>query len=290
MTSTALILVILAAFIHASWNLLTKKAAKAGAAFVLAYSVFATLFYAPWVVYLIATGAMNWTWEAVGFILLSTVLHLLYSLCLQTGYAKADLSVVYPVARGTGPLLSSLVAVFLLGEMMTSQTGAGLVLVVGGILLIATQGNFRAFLSPSGREGVGWGMATGGMIAGYTVVDAYAVRVIGTAPVILDWFNNILRAAILLPVVLSDRQKAAEAMRGHWGAAILVGLLSPASYILVLTALEMGAPVTIVAPLRETSMMVGALMGLFILREKVGPWRIVGCVVLAGGAALLASA
>lgn len=289
MTASSLVLVILAAFIHASWNLLAKKAASAGATFVLVYSLFATLFYAPWVFYLIASGAMAWSWEVVAFIVLSTILHLAYSLCLQTGYAKADLSVVYPVARGTGPLLSSLVAVFLLGDIMTGQTGAGLLLVVGGIWLIATQGNFRNFLRREGRDGFGWGMATGGFIAGYTVVDAYAVRVIGTAPVILDWFNNLLRALILLPVVMRNREAAREAMRGHWRIAILVGLLSPASYILVLTALEMGAPVTIVAPLRETSMMVGALMGLLILRETVGIWRLAGCVILACGAALLAS-
>ncbi|MGC9449339.1 EamA family transporter [Cereibacter johrii] len=78
-------------------------------------------------------------------------------------------------------------------------------------------------------------------------------------------------------------------MRGHWGAAIGVGLLSPLSYILVLAALTDGAPLSLVAPMREMSMMVGALMGMLILREAVGRWRLLGCGVLIAGVILLSS-
>lgn len=289
MTLASALLVVLASFIHASWNLLAKRAASAGPAFILAYSIIACIAYAPWVVWLLARGGLGWRWIELGFVLLSGLIHLGYSLCLQHGYRVADLSVVYPVARGTGPMLSSIGAFLILGETPTGMGLLGLALVVAGILLIATQGKLAAFTRPGGQAGVRWGVTTGGLIASYTVVDAYAVKALGIAPVVLDWFTNLLRVFLLLPVVLADRRRAIAAMRGHWRTAIGVGVLQPLSYILVLAALTNGAPLSLVAPMREMSMMVGALMGMLILRETVGPWRLAGCGVLIAGVILLSS-
>lgn len=289
MTLASALLVVLASFIHASWNLLAKRAASAGPAFILAYSIIACIAYAPWVVWLLARGGLGWRWIELGFVLLSGLIHLGYSLCLQHGYRVADLSVVYPVARGTGPMLSSIGAFLILGETPTGMGLLGLALVVAGILLIATQGRLAAFTRPGGQAGVRWGVTTGGLIASYTVVDAYAVKALGIAPVVLDWFTNLLRVFLLLPVVLADRRRAIAAMRGHWRTAIGVGVLQPLSYILVLAALTSGAPLSLVAPMREMSMMVGALMGMLILRETVGPWRLAGCGVLVAGVILLSS-
>ncbi|MCQ0969552.1 EamA family transporter [Paracoccus sp. TK19116] len=128
------------------------------------------------------------------------------------------------------------------------------------------------------------------MIAAYTVVDAYAVKALGIAPVMLDWFTNMLRFFLLLPLFAANPRRAVSAMRGHWWAALGVGLLSPLSYILVLTALTTGAPLSLVAPMREMSMMVGAIMGMLILREAVGRWRLAGCGVLIAGVILLSAA
>ncbi|MFT3689585.1 multidrug DMT transporter permease [Paenirhodobacter sp.] len=286
MTLASVFLVVLAAFIHAGWNLLAKRAAPVGPVFVFAYNLISCIAYAPWVMWLLMQGRIHWTGAGIGFVLLSGLIHLAYSLCLQRGYQLADLSVVYPVARGTGPMLSSIGAFVILGEM---PRGMGLVLVVTGILLIATQGRLAAFTHPGGQAGVRWGTATGGLIAGYTVVDAYAVKALGIAPVVLDWVSNLLRFGLLLPLVLADPLRARGAMRGHWGTALGVGLLSPLSYILVLAALTDGAPLSVVAPMREMSMMVGALMGMLILRETVGPWRLGGCGVLIFGVVLLSA-
>lgn len=289
MTLASVLLVVSASFIHATWNLLAKRAAAAGPAFVFASTVIAILAYGPWAVWLIVRGGIAWSWPVAGAILASGVLHLGYSLCLQRGYQKADLSVVYPVARGTGPMLSALGAILILGEPATAQALLGLALVVAGIFLIATQGRLAAFARPEGQAGVRWGTATGGLIAAYTVVDAWAVKALFVAPVVLDWAGMVLRALFLLPVMAADPARARAAMRGHWRGAVLVGVLSPLSYILVLTALSWGAPLTIVAPMREMSMMVGALMGLLILGERVGPWRLLGCAVLALGVIALSS-
>ncbi|WP_241560568.1 hypothetical protein [Paenirhodobacter populi] len=116
MTLASLFLVVLASFFHASWNLLAKRAASVGPVFVFAYNLIACVAYAPWVLYLLAQGRIIWTSAGIGFVLLSGVIHLAYSLCLQRGYQVADLSVVYPIARGTGPMLSSIGAFLILGE------------------------------------------------------------------------------------------------------------------------------------------------------------------------------
>ncbi|AWN38323.1 multidrug DMT transporter permease [Methylobacterium radiodurans] len=290
MTLASLSLVVLASFLHAGWNLLAKRAAPLGPLFVFAYNLVAFVAYAPWVVWHLANGGAAWTWAGAAIVGLSGLIHLAYSLCLQRGYQVADLSVVYPVARGTGPMLSSLGAILVLGELPSGRALAGLALVVAGIGLIATQGRLAAFRGPGGAAGVQWGTATGGLIATYTVVDAYAVKSLGIAPVVLDWCNNLLRFVLLAPLVLADPRRAWAAMRGYRLVALGVGLMSPLSYILVLAALDGGAPLSIVAPMREMSMMVGAVLGMIVLREAAGPWRLAGCAVLIGGVILLSSA
>jgi drug/metabolite transporter (DMT)-like permease len=289
MSYAPIALVVLAAFIHASWNLLSKRAAAAGPTFVFAYNLVACIAYAPWVIWLMARGALTWSLPIAGCILLSALVHLAYSLCLQRGYQVADLSVVYPVARGTGPTLSSLGAFLLLGEAPSFRGILGLAAVVIGIGLISTQGNLAAFRKPGGQAGVRWGAATGLLISIYTVVDAYGVKRLGIHPVVLDWLSNLLRFILLAPVVLRDLDRARALMQGRWLLAIGVGLLSPLSYILVLAALDMGAPLSVVAPTREMSMMIGALFGMLVLRETVGVWRLAGCLVLAAGVVLLGS-
>ena len=289
MTLASLLLVCLAACLHSGWNLLAKRAAGVGPVFIFAYNLVSCVAYAPWVIWLLTRDGVHWTRTGIGFVLLAGMIHLAYSLCLQRGYQVADLSVVYPVARGTGPMLSSMGAFVILGETPDASGLAGLGLVVAGILLIATQGRLSAFARPGGQAGLWWGGATGGLIAGYTVVDAYAVKVLGIAPVMLDWVSNLLRFVLLLPLVLADPRRAARAIRGQWRVAVGVGLMSPLSYILVLAALRDGAPLSLVAPMREMSMMVGALMGMVILREPVGPVRLAGCAVLVGGVVLLSA-
>ena len=290
MSYTALTLIVLAALVHATWNLLAKRAAHAGPIFVFAYTVISAVVYLPWVAWLIIEGAMSWTWPVVACIALSGGLHLAYSLFLQRGYQVADLSVVYPIARGTGPMLSTIGAFLLLGEEPSGHGIAGLLAIVAGIILISTQGNLAKFAQPEARRGVRWGLLTGTAISSYTVVDAYGVKALGIHPVVLDWCSNIVRVVILAPWVMARRHLVRERMKNRWGLAIAVGLLSPLSYILVLIALQIGAPLSLTAPAREMSMMVGALFGMIILREKVGPARLIGCAILIGGVVLLSQA
>lgn len=287
MSLAPLVLVVLASFAHATWNLLAKRAAASGPSFVFAYNLFSCLAFAPWVAWLLVHERLIWSLPVAGCIALSGLIHLGYNLCLQRGYQVADLSVVYPVARGTGPVLSSLGAFLLLGETPSAGGLLGLAAVVAGIGLISTQGDLSAFRRSGGQSGVRWGVATGGLIAAYTVVDAYAVKELGVRPVMLSWISSLLQIVLLLPALAGNRAAARGRMRGRWLVALAVGLLSPLAYILVLTALSLGAPLSAVAPAREMSMMIGALMGMVVLREAVGPWRWVGCGAMIAGVVLL---
>lgn len=287
MSYSALALIVLAAFIHATWNLLAKRAASAGPAFVFSYTVVSVVAYLPWMIWLVIGGMVTWSLPVIACVVLSGTLHLVYSLCLQRGYQVADLSVIYPIARGTGPMLSTIGAFMLLGEEPTRFGIAGLLAIVFGIILISTQGDITKFRQPAARRGVRWGMATGTAISGYTVVDAYGVKMLGIHPVVLDWCAGLVRAAIMMPWVISNHRSFYQRMNGHWILAIAVGLLAPLSYILVLLALRIGAPLSLTAPAREMSMMVGALFGMLILRETVGPVRLLGCAILIGGVILL---
>jgi drug/metabolite transporter (DMT)-like permease len=273
MTLSALLLVIVAAICHTSWNLLAKRAAHVGPAFVFAYGLCATILFAPWVLWVLIFEQNDWNWSILGCILLSGMLHLAYSLSLQRGYQVADLSVVYPISRGTGPFLATIGAILFLREPATLLGLGGMISVVAGVLMIATQGQIKRLLKPEATIGLRWGLLVGLLIAAYTLVDAYGVKVLAIAPVLFDWSTTVSRTLMMLPHMARQPKRSWQTMRGYWPVAWAVGALSPLGYILVLYALRDGAPVSLVAPAREMSMLLVTLAGLYILREPVG-WGI----------------
>jgi drug/metabolite transporter (DMT)-like permease len=290
MSFFAVFLVVLAALFHATWNLMAKRAAHGGASFVFIYSLTNTLLTTPWAIWVLVQNTQAWSWQVIVCIALSSLLNFVYSLCLQRGYQVSDLSVLYPVARGTGPTLASLGALILLREQPKLLAILGLILVVTGIGLISTQGNLSAFRKQGGVAGLKWGLAIGALIAAYSLVDAWGVKSLGIAPVFLVWFPNVVRVLMLAPQVLLNTTKMQATMLGNWWLALGVGLLSPVSYLLVLWVLKMGAPLSIVAPMREMSMMIAAVLGMIILRERVDTWRLLGCAILVAGVVLLGAA
>lgn len=289
MTLQIFLLVVIAAGLHAAWNLISKRAAGAGVSFVFAYRLCSTIVYAPWVIYILWNDGMAWSWPVVAFVALSSALHLGYSVCLMRGYNVADLSVVYPIARGTGPLLASAGAFLWLAEVPSTFGVLGICSVVAGILLIATQGNWRQFAQPQAWVGIRWGFLIGLFIAAYSLSDAYSVKVLLVAPVMLDWLSAFGGTLLLAPSTWVRRKHMMEQMRGKWKLALAVGVLSPMAYILVLYALQHGADVSAVAPLREMSMMIATFAGFFILKEKVSPMRWLGCAIIIAGVIMLAS-
>jgi drug/metabolite transporter (DMT)-like permease len=291
MPALSLALVILAGLIHAVWNIVAKKAGG-DVRFATFTGVLMALIWAPVGIWLGWDVLPTWGRVEWGFVVVSGILHVLYYIALLRGYRKADLTVVYPLARGSGPLLSSLVAIVVLGEQITAFGIAGIVAVVAGVFFIAGgKGLFRAAHDPAKqagiRKGMFYGLVTGVFIASYTVVDGYAVKFVLMSPILLDYYGNFARLVLLLPTVLRDRVTAAQHWRRQWKHALVVAAISPIGYVLVLYAMK-AAPLSHVAPAREVSMLFAALIGGQLLGERDRLARIAGAALIAFGIMALA--
>lgn len=291
MPADALALVILAGLIHASWNIAAKKAGG-DVRFAAFSGVVMMLFWAPLGLWLGIDEVPRWGRAEWWLVAASALLHTLYFITLLRGYRKADLTVVYPLARGSGPLLSSLMAITLLGEQLSALGALGIAGVVGGVFLIAGgPGLWRARLDPTQRQrlhkGMIYGLLTGVFIASYTLVDGYAVKFVLISPILLDYVGNLLRLVLLVPVALRDRAATLRHWRVQWKYAVFVGIVSPVSYVLVLYAVKV-APLSHVAPAREVSMLFAALLGGQLLGEGDRVARLAGALLIALGVMALA--
>ncbi|TAG78697.1 MAG: EamA family transporter [Burkholderiales bacterium] len=284
MTVSTFALVILAAFIHASWNLLAKKAAG-GAPFVLLGVFAVALIWGPVV--------LIWGWNRPElitdftitqwlFLALSAIVHIAYALALQRGYQTADYGVVYPIARGTGPLIASIVAIVFLGEAVTLISALGILAIVSGIFVLAGGLGALKDASPRARAGVKWGATTGACIAAYTTIDGYAVKHLLIAPILLDYVCNALRAIFMSPMLLTHREEIRAEWKKNWRYIVIISIISPIAYILVLTAMQT-APISHVAPLREISMLFAAVFGVKLLREERLGEKLVGAALMVIG-------
>jgi drug/metabolite transporter (DMT)-like permease len=284
MTGLAIALVLAAASIHASWNYLLKKSGG-GIGFVWTFAVLSSLIYAPLAVGVVVYQHFQISAEALAYLLASAILHTAYYLLLDRGYRHGDLSVVYPLARATGPFLTVLVALAVLGERPGVVALCGAALVVGGAFFLAAS---PAKLREAGAaRGIAFALLTGCMIASYTVVDKQAVSAVLIPPILQDWGANLGRVIVMAPLALRRREEVRAAWSGKRKAVILVALLCPLSYILVLTAMVF-TPVSYVAPAREISILFAALMGAHWLQEGDVPRRIAAAAAMALGVVALA--
>ena len=291
MPLSALFLVLAGALIHAMWNIAAKKAGG-DARFAFFSAVIMFIAWSPLCIALGWSVIPNWGWKEWTAIALSGFVHWLYFICLLTGYRKSDLTVVYPVARGSAPLLSSGVAVFVFGEQLSSLGVIGIAGVVIGVFLVAGgPALLNAAHDPHKRarikSGVLWGGLTGLLIACYTILDAWTVKVLAVSPILFDYWCNILRMPYSAVPVLRDIPEAKRLWKLQWKYAAIVGVLSPIGYVLVLYAAKI-APVSHVAPAREVSMLFAALIGGQLLGESDRGLRFLGACCIAVGVMALA--
>jgi len=288
-TGGVLLLVVVAAVAHATWNLTIKRVGTSGAGFLWLTFVVGAIVFAPFGIHsLIESGMDLRRWMLLA--LVSGALQVGYFLLLQRAYRAADVSVVYPLARGTGPLLSVVFAMILLGERPGALALAGVAVVVVGVVIIGLAGS-RSRLVGSGmasrRVGILYGLAVGVLIAGYTLWDSSAVTAGGMPPTGLYWGSVVAQTLILAPAAFRERGTLPTLVRVHWLAILIVGILAPLAYILVLAAVQL-APVSLIAPAREASVVLVSLAGWLLFREPHPAQRLAGAAVVLAGVALLA--
>ena len=284
MTFGALVLILAAAFIHATWNLLNKRA-SGHVTFTWLVAFLSAIFYTP-----VALGVIFVTQQGIGIaevVLMagSAALHSAYFVLLNQGYRVGDLSLVYPLARGTGPLLSSVAAIWLLGERPSALALIGGLLIISGVIVLTT--NPKRLGQSEVKTAVLYALVTGLFIAAYTLWDKQAVTRFAVPPLILDWGSNLGRAIFLTALPVHYPQETRVEWREHRYEAIGVAVLAPLSYILVLTAMQF-TPVSYVAPAREISILIGTAMGTRLLAEGDGRHRLVAASAMVLGVVALA--
>ena len=276
-----------AALAHATWNIAMKRAGTSGTPFIAATLLVGVIAFAPFGIgSLLSSPPTAAFWIAL--VGASAALQLIYFLLLQRGYRLADVGVVYPVARGVGPLVSVIAAMLVFGERPGPISLAGALFVVVGVVIIGLAGT-RQLGSDRGRRarGIRYGALVGLVIAAYTLWDAAAVTLADLEPVGYYWASMVVQLLVLGAIALRTPAAAVETVRAHPVATIVVGVLSPLAYVAVLFAYQL-APVSVVAPAREVSVVLIALAGWMLFREPHPVRRIIGSVVVLAGIALLA--
>ncbi|GAB6280945.1 MAG: EamA family transporter [Thermovirga sp.] len=285
MTSFAMLLLVTAAFLHAGWNLVAKRV-SGGPAFTWLFSVFGVFFLAPFAFSAASDEICLISTPLLTLAAASALFETGYFLFLQKGYRAGDMSIVYPVARGTGPLLATVLAVLVLGEEPTVLNLAGTGLVVGGILWIA--GGIPFIRDSKSRSAPLLGIATGACIAAYSTVDRVAVGLEKFPPTIFFWVMIVIQILLLTPLALIDREGIAFQWKFNRKSALIVAVLSVSAYLAVLYALSI-SPLSIIAPAREISVVIGTYLGTTVLGEGDRKRRMTGSIIILLGIAALAS-
>lgn len=265
MSAFALLLVLIAAFTHATWNYAAKRSGG-GLPFVWLCGLISLALYTPVVV-------GYWLWKnptlpdgTLLVIVGSGVLKTGYSLLLQRGYRTGDFSLIYPLARGTGPLLSTLAAIAIFSERPTWLALAGGFTIVASVFHLTGGAKLLHADRSHLRQGLLYGFTCGCCIAGYTVWDQRAVSHLAIPPVLYDCGTQIVMCCILAPFAWQRLPELARDWREHRGKALTIATLGPTGYVLILTAMSF-TPVSYIAPAREISILIGTYFGAKLLKE-----------------------
>jgi len=295
-SATAVALILVAAIAHATWNLFSKQASAAGASsFVWLMSLAATGLYAPVVAVSVLLSPPRLTLLDWVFMAGTGLLQVGYFLFLQAGYRLGDLSLVYPLGRGSGALLAALAGITVLGERPGPAGITGIVLVVLGVLVLGAPGGDSpapprpgtparpgAPVRPRLSRAIVFALVTGMFIASYTLWDKYAVSTLKVPPLIQGYASLPVMALVLAPSALRQRSRTVRVWRGHRRQVSGAAVLSPLAYILVLIAMSFTA-VSAVAPAREVSVLAGVLLGRRLLGEGGLARRLTAAAAIAAG-------
>ncbi|MCL1597236.1 DMT family transporter [Parasutterella secunda] len=292
MSLTALTLVLTAALVHATWNYFLKKANATRPFWWLVYIITAVITVPALFIYdpqaLSNITPIGWL-----VIALSAPIHVIYGQVLQIGYKKSDYSIVYPTARGTGPLITVLCAVLILGDRPSFWGWIGIVLILASIVLLAMpHKRDKQTQDLRIRAGIFWGFLTGCFIAGYSFCDAWAVQQeTGLTPLSFYFPSIAVRAIVFAPFIMMHANWKAESKEilttpRLQKALAVVTVCSPLAYILVLYAMTI-APLAYVAPSREVGMMIGVVLGGLLLRERLSVTRLAGVIGMTLGVILV---
>lgn len=280
MESIVFALVLGGAAMHAAWNAVVKGSGDPliAIALVTTGSGSAAILLLPFIGWQVAPEA--WIWIAG-----SALAHILYRLALVRGYEVGDMSLVYPIARGSAPLLTALIGITLLSEPVSRLAFAGILVIVAGVFGISMAR--RGLAMAKNTAAVGFALLTATLITTYTYLDGFGARVSGNASA-YTVLLFIVDTPVMLVIALWRRgtDSVIATFRRSWVFSFGGGFLSFLSYWIAIWAMTK-VPIPLVAALRETSIAFGALIAVVFLGERVTPPRIAATLAILSGAALL---
>jgi len=269
-------LVLLAAVFHAAWNALLKASENPLSLATRAVTWGTVVSLPPVAVAWIVAGRPALPLAGWLLALASAFLELIYFISLSTAYQRGELSVVYPIARGTAPLLAVLVGLLLFGERLHLSAGLGVLALLAGIWAVRRPATAGSALWPA--------LLTGVMIAAYTSLDRIGVRL--GPPWIYGWLLWLF-GAIFLIAYTTIRRVPGSRLSDEPKMSVTVGVLMTAAYFMILFALSV-APLAVIAPLRESAIVLVTAWGIWRLGERRGAWiRVAGALAIIVGIILL---
>jgi drug/metabolite transporter (DMT)-like permease len=290
MTALALLLIIMSALMHASWNYLTKGRGDQ-ITFLWATGIVGSVTLLPLLLWVVADGH-PWSGRVwLGFVV-GAVIRATYFLTLGAAYSRGDLSLVYPVARGIAPVLVPVMATAILGERLSAGGALGVVVVALGVYIV----HLPAFTAPGlvaplthlRAAPTRWAAVTGVLTTTYSLVDKWNVSA-GAPPFAYAYFTIPVAALLLTPVILHRPGRSLAVCReGGWRIPA-VALLMISAYLLVLVALQ-STQVSYVAAARELGIVFGTILGSVVLHEGATPQRVAGAAFIVAGVAMLSVA
>ncbi|MBF4693467.1 DMT family transporter [Fusibacter ferrireducens] len=263
MSLIAFLFVILSTIMHAYWNYVLKKV-QGGILFVWLFTLMACILYVPVIALILIRYPFTLTPLGIFFCTLSVLAHIFYFVFLDQAYRIGDLSIIYPVTRGVSPVFTVLFAIFFLGESLQGIQFIGIAMILMGTMTLSGLQIKNLKRSPIS---IGFALLCGLMVTIYTLSDKYTMSVLLISPLILDFLNNLGRTVILTPLVIKSPHKAKHLFQNHFKEALIIAVLSPLTYVLVLFAMKT-LPVSIIAPIRQLSIIFSSILGINLLSES----------------------
>ena len=270
--------VLFAAACHAGWNAVVKLGLDpfTTTALITIAGILAALPIIPFVGVL---PVVAWPW-----LIASVIFHFGYYIGLTEAYRTGDMGQVYPIARGSAPLMTAIVSTFYLGEAVAPLAWLGIVILVSGVFLLSLRGGRE--LAKIDRRAVGFALFTAVTICAYSIVDGVGARTAGNPLAYTAWLF-LIDGIVMIFFALARRGFAiVPAMVAHWKGGVFGGALSMVSYGIVIWAMTV-APITIVAALRETSVLFAAALAIFLLKEPLRATRIAAALMIVCGLVLI---
>jgi drug/metabolite transporter (DMT)-like permease len=274
MPLTVFAVVMLAALLHASWNAIVKSAPDKFLTTIMVTTMTAGL-SAVLIPFLTEP-----TPSSFPYAIASALFQIIYFLLVARTYQAADMSQTYPLMRGTAPLIVAIVSAFQMNDALSPFAWTGVMAICLGILIIALGSTLKD------RRGIRLALLNALVIAGYTLIDGLGVRKSGAPAAYTLWVFLLTGVPLALWAISARRSTFVPYLGRHWRLGIAGGIGTTASYGLALWAMTV-APIAVVAALRETSILFATLIAGFVLREPIGPRRVISACIIAGGAAIL---